>query len=149
MKYQEETFDQAYAEAKPFILNNHAEINTDIQTPLEVDENMYREANKIGLLKVFTARGNEGKLVGYSAVWIHKSLHFMSETHATQDVFYVRPEYRGRMVGVRLIRFAETVLRDLGVKVINHHAHVHNLQLGVMLERMGYVPKSYNYLRRL
>lgn len=149
MRYAEETFEEAYPDAEQFILNNHTEINTDIAEPLDVDLKTYEEASKIGLLKVFTARDEKGQLVGYSAIWIHQSLHFRGEKHATQDVFYVRPEYRGKMVGFILIRFAETVLRKLGVKVINHHAHVHNLRLGVMLEKMGYTPKAYNYLKRL
>ncbi len=107
----------------------------------------YRFLATAGMLKVFTAR-QEGVLIGYAAYAIHQNLHYRDRKHAVQDVLYLDPDYRGKMMGVRLIKYADDVLMHDGVHLVSHHVKVKN-DFGPLLERIGYHLVEKIYERRL
>lgn len=84
----------------------------------------YRSLEGIGAFRIFTAR-DDGKLVGYFAVFVEPNLHYQDHLFARNDVLFLHEDYRKGFCGVKLIRFAEKCLQDDGVSVlaINTKAH--------------------------
>ena len=107
----------------------------------------YRHAESAGNFVMYTARV-AGKLVGYAGFTIARDPHCKSVVRAVQDLVYVTPEHRGRMVGYRLMKYADARLGTLGVDLVMHSVNV-NSDFGPMLERMGYEQTEKVYQRRL
>lgn len=99
----------------------------------------YRALEAAGNFVLFTAR-DDGKLVGYSAFFIDRHMHYVGLTLATNDVLYLHPERRTGRTGFKLIRFCEDqlgqMLADVDHKLI-WHAKYSNY-LARILEKMGY-----------
>jgi GNAT superfamily N-acetyltransferase len=76
-------------------------------------------------------------------------VHCVDEWQATQDVFYVSPEYRGGMVGTRLIRLAEEHFAVMGIHLVFNHTNLKDMKLGHLLEFLGYEPISIIYQKRI
>lgn len=146
--YQQEAFVDVLPEAMPLLEAHWLELNNTPGVPLDVNLDVYEHAQSMGGLRVFTARGSNNVLIGYSCVFVHRGLH-NAQQQATQDVFYVVPEHRGGMVGTRLIKFAEDELRREGVQLAYTHSNIKNSLLGQLLMLLGYEPVSITYQRRL
>lgn len=145
--FQRETFDEAYPDAGPLLLKHWAEISSN-PDELEVDTEAYRQCEKLGMLRVYTAR-NEGLLVGYTAMFVHKGLHYRQSVQAIQDVFYVDPSRRGRMLGKILLNFADNQLFNEGVSIIYRSNKVQHPTLGKLLAHEGYASIENVYQRRV
>ena len=146
--YQRESFEEVLPEALPLLEAHWQELNNLPGEPLNVNLPLYQQADASDGLRIFTAR-DDGKLVGYSAIFVHQGMHCNHQKQATQDVFYVMPEYRGGMVGTRLIKTAEVCLEGEDVQLAYNHSNVKNMLLGRLLEALGYEPVSIVYQRRL
>lgn len=85
---------------------------------------------------VFTAR-EEGKLIGYSAFFVNRHLHYEDLVLAANDVLFLHPDHRLGMTGIRLIKFSEKQLSARGAHKITWHAK-HNTSLIPILTRLGY-----------
>lgn len=146
--FQRETFDEAYPDAGPLLLKHWAEISSNPDIALDVDVDAYRQSENAGMLRIYTAR-DEGVMVGYVAVLVHRGLHYRQSLQATQDVFYVDPAHRGRMLGFRLLRFMEDQLKAERVQIIYQHVKIKHPALGALLERIGYTATETIYSRRI
>jgi GNAT superfamily N-acetyltransferase len=145
--YQRETFDEAYTDALPMLEAHRIEIS-DNDVPLDVNVKAYQQSEKLGLLRIYTARNDRG-MVGYAAMFIHRGLHNQDNLQAAQDIFYVDPEWRGGMVGTRLLKFVEDQLRREGVQIVYQTVKIKHPMLGQLLERSGYTATETVYQRRL
>ena len=85
---------------------------------------------------VFTAR-EEGKLIGYSAFFVNRHLHYEDTVLASNDVLFLHPDHRLGMTGIRLIKFSEKELSTVGAHKVTWHAK-HNTHLIPILTRLGY-----------
>jgi len=113
---QVEDFFQALPEMLPYLPQHYAELALDKdQVPLDPDWRRYRALYDLGQLLLVTLR-ERGRLVGYSWTFITPHMHYGSTLTATMDIFWIVPEYRGRMGGKRLFRAVERELRRRGVK---------------------------------
>jgi len=146
--YQRESFEAVFPEALPLLEAHWQELGSAPEEALNVNLPLYQQADANESLRVFTAR-LDGKLVGYSAIFVHNGIHCAHQKQATQDVFYVMPEYRGGMIGTRLIKTAEECLWCEEVQVTYQHTNVKNMLLGRLLEALGYEPDSIVYKKRL
>lgn len=129
MKYQEELFNDIIHELGPLLVKHWQELanNKDIR-PLDVDYAMYTTLNEQGIIRIFTARSDEGKLVGYFSFAIANNLHYKTWKFASIDVYYVDPEYRKGGIGFEMVGKVEDWLRSLGVKSLTlmdklQHSH--------------------------
>ena len=67
---------------------------------------------------------------------------------ASQDVLFLAPEHRKGRLGMKLIDYADSMLRREGVQVVAQHVKAaHNF--GPLLERLGYELQDLIYTRRL
>ena len=138
-----EGVDQSLVEGEAMLRDQWEEIAAyKDKVPLDPDYDRYRKMEAAGQLLICTAR-DDGKLVGYSAYFVHRGIHYSQNIVATNDVFYISPEYRirrahGRMlIAAALLDYAEEKLKALGVSVISIHIKLWK-DWSPLAERQGY-----------
>ena len=119
-------FDQHWKE----IALNHTDII------LDPSYETYRDMDIKGILHVVTVR-DDLILIGYHVSMVNGHLHYASTKHAQVDIYYLKPEYRKGRTGIRMFQFAESSLKDLGVKKIFTGTKKH-LDHSKIFEHLGY-----------
>ena len=110
-------------------------LNKD-KVKLAINFEAYQKLCDADILKAYTARDGE-KIVGYHIFLVTPHLHYMNDLFAVADVLFVAPEYRGKMAGLKLIKFSEQQLKADGVAVIVQNTKLAH-DFGPILERLGY-----------
>lgn len=149
IKIGREPFDALFREAWPLLLRNHEETSSRKEHPLAPNTGTYRLMEEAGLLRTYAARDQAGKLVGYAAMFIAPSIHHESLLQAAHDVVYVAPEYRGKCVGLRLIKYLEADMLAEGVDEISHSVKKDHPDFGVMLSKLGYEVDETVFRKRI
>jgi GNAT superfamily N-acetyltransferase len=90
-----------------------------------------------GNLLQFTVR-HLGALVGNLRMFVLPSMHTDGRI-AEEDTLFVHPDHRDGMLGLKLLRYAESCLRKIGVESIEANSKTLN-NADVLLRRMGYTP---------
>lgn len=106
------------------------------QIALGVDEAKYEQGEAMGCLHIVTARAG-GKLVGYFYGMLMNHLHYRDAgLMCYSDVYFLKPEYRRGLNGVKFLRFIEASLKGRGVRkfYISTKAHQDH---GRLFERLG------------
>ena len=148
MEFSEETLCQCLDEAKPLLVDHWENIALNKDTiALDPLWDTYKKLEETGNLKIITARQEE-KLVGYAAYVISPSLHYSDQIIADADVFWLDPDYRKGMAGMRLFKQAEKVLKSYGVTRVLNKVKIH-FDVGKVFERMGYDPIERVYSKSL
>ena len=148
MEFSEETLCQCLDEAGPLLINHWENIALNKDTiALDPLWDTYRQLEETGNFKIITAR-QEKKLVGYAAYVISPSLHYSDQIIADADVFWLDPDYRKGMAGMRLFKHAEKVLKSYGVTRVLNKVKIH-FDVGKVFERMGYDPIERVYSKSL
>lgn len=134
---QLESFVDAYDEFLPLLELHWSEIARDKENiKLNVDVDGYRRLEELGILHVATAR-DEGCLIGYMISFVSPNLHYKDWLMANNDVLFIHPDHRGNGTFVRLLRFVEQDLRNMGV--VNLYIHMKLAHdFGALLEKFGY-----------
>lgn len=141
--YQRESIASAMPEAAKLLEQHYQELTwRKDKIALAPDEKRYRELDRLGFLRVYTAR-KRGRLIGYAVYMVGPHLHYKQTIYANNDVLFIDPEERG-MAGIKLIRFAEADLAAQGVQVVCLHVKAYN-DWGVLAKRMGYDPTDTVY----
>ena len=107
---------------------------------------------KEGNLLQFTARAGGEDIVAQLIYCLAFTYQNRGRLRATEEGFFVRPEYRGVRGGgiaLRLLDFAEQTLRDLGVKMIcmGDKSPLGGPGLGSLVRRRGYQPVAIQYMK--
>lgn len=98
-----------------------------------------------GLIQ-FTCRDIEsGRLVGNIRMYINKSLHTDSLI-ATEDTYFVLPDFRKGFSALRFWQFAEDCLKSIGVREIHTDSKVVN-QVHRLNEYLGYKHVANAYVK--
>jgi hypothetical protein len=100
----------------------------------------YALLEQLGRFVVFTAR-DEGRLVGYSAYFLLRHMHYAALTVAQNDVFWLDPQCRRGMSPVRFLRWCDKQLASEGVDKAIYHCKLSN-QLAPILRRLGYADEE-------
>lgn len=145
---QRERFVDAIDEALPILRREHAELSPFRDVPMEIDRAGYAQAEALGLLRVYTARVDHA-LAGYTSMIVGPNLHHASARTALQDVFYVDPRHRGRLLGLMLLRFADEQLQAEGVTIVMRSSMNASPDMGRLLRLHGYSPDETLWFRRL
>ena len=135
---QEEKFEDIIPELEPLLIDHYHEIarNQDF-VKLKPNFEQYVNLDRAGCLSTVTVR-DEGELVGYFITFILPNMHYQDNVLAMNDVLFLDKRLRGKIVGLKMIKYAQDVLKNkykvqvlqIGMKL----AH----DFGPMLERMGY-----------
>lgn len=112
---------------------------------LNPDYDYMINAERTSRFILFTVR-HEGKLVGNCMMYLSRSTHTQKWV-AEEDTIFILPEYRQGRLGVRLIRYVEDVLRNMGVTEIRVTVKTVN-RVGELLQHLGYTHTG-NQLTRI
>ena len=115
---------------------HYEELCVTKEFPYEPDYEAYRRCAQAGMLRCITCRA-DGELVGYIIFFVSPHLHYKSCVTATEDIYFVKKEYRKGRIGIRLFQYAEQVRKERGVQrmVVNTKIHLDNSRL---FEYLGY-----------
>ena len=143
-----EHFDDVINEAEPLLAEHWREIAVHQDVPLKPSYVFYRKMDKMGALKIFTARRG-GRLIGY-AVFVVRPRHGHYEyVWAINDIVWIKPEHRRLGVGAALLAFWEAELARLGVEFVNVSSKVAHPALHALLEKCGYSTIEIGHQKRL
>ena len=101
----------------------------------------------VGSLLTFTAR-HDGDIVGYLLLLCSEMINHAGVYHASENAMYVDPAYRKAGVATSLIKHAEAVCKEHGVKYLSFTV-TPTLDYSGMLERDGYVPNEVVHTKRI
>lgn len=120
------------------LLNQHYEeltLNKHV-IKLNPDWAEYDRREKAGKFVLITMR-DKTTLIGYSAWFINAHIHYMDLIVASNDVLYLKKEYRTGMTGVKLLKKSEEIIKALGANKLTWHIKESN-DFSPILKRMGY-----------
>lgn len=87
---------------------------------------------------VFTAR-DDGQLIGYSAFFVNRHMHYGDLVMCNNDVLFLHPDHRTGRTGIKLIRYCEDQALAMFEKNFSLTWHAKdNTPLADILRRMGY-----------
>jgi len=146
MMFTEEKFTvDNIVEMGPLTVDHIGEVGP-FQFEFKIDCDKYILLQGIAACRLFVARV-DGKVMGYSVYIISTHTHFANTVFAQQDAVYIVPEYRGKGLGIRLIRFCEGKLADACDAVTQ--AVTPELDFSESLLKCGYVPLENLYVKNL
>jgi GNAT superfamily N-acetyltransferase len=125
MNYQQEFLATVEKDIRPLLERhwNDIAVNKD-KIKLNPDWDAYHSLEQDGKLKIFTAR-EQGELVGYFVVIVHRNLHYKDHLFASNDVIFLHPDHRKGRTGIKLVQFSEKCLKEDGVSVLAINTKVH------------------------
>ena len=120
----------------------------DWPVELGVDIDFYREVERLGKLRLFSAWDGE-KIVGYAIFFINKHRHFKNQTWAIVDDFWLDAEYR---IGRTALRFFEYMEKELMLSAPNITAIMLGSRVGHpaaarLFAHMGYAPLDMSHIK--
>lgn len=115
------------------------------KVPLNPDVDTFRALEDAGLLLIVTARDGE-KMVGYHVSIVRPHLHYKQSLTAYADMYFIHPDCRQGMTGVRLFKYLEERLRERGVERIYQGTKVHK-DMGRLFERLDYKETERLYVK--
>ena len=146
MKFQQETLASSLEESKPLLQKHWDEIAHYKDIPLNPDYELYFKLEAAGVLKCYSVRDGNARMIGYAVYLIQHNPHYKQSLVAKQDIVFIDPACRGQ--GMLFIQWCDQQLKELGVQIVTHHVKAaHNFGRG--LERMGYELQDLIYTKRL
>lgn len=153
LEFKWERFERISHELLPLFKKHYAEIAVDKDIcPLDPDWDYYLGTDRMGLLRVLTARSAaNGKLAGYIFNIVGSHNHYKSTRFAVTEMFYLHPHFRKGWQPVRFfmenIRGLQTTGADIAT--INFKVHFQDARVGKLLARLGYEVCDIVMRRRL
>lgn len=109
--------------------------------PVRIDWARLIDLSRSGRQVIFTARDAEDqRLIGSVWLWLSTSID-TGRRCVTDDLLYVNPDFRNRLVGLQLIQYAEHCVFALGVREASFHFRQAN-GADRMARYLGYQPDS-------
>lgn len=105
-------------EMMPLLIKHSDEVATYDFFELDIDMDRYKEATDNGIFQLYTAREEDGTLVGYVCYMVTRSIHYMKEIYGVMDVIYVHEDYRHNGTAFDMMQYAEDSLIDMGVTML-------------------------------
>lgn len=143
---QLEPYEDCIDEMRMIYPEHYEELSRTKQKPLNPMYDVYMSLAKSGNIKVIAVR-DEGKLIGYLIFMLSPDLHY-GGIIATEDIYYLKREYRGKMIGVRLFGEFEREAKKFGAwkMVVSTKIHSDN---AVLLKRVGMVDHEKIFVKVL
>jgi|TARA_R110000796_G_C14242824_1_gene397518 GNAT superfamily N-acetyltransferase len=143
--YSREVWGDLRDELEPMFKAHWEEIEVNREkVKLSPNWASYSAIEASGCLGVYTAR-KEGKMIGYCVVIADTSLHHSDHIFAFNDLLYIDPAHRKGMTGMKLIKYAESDLKECGVSYLVINTKVSH-PFDPLLERLGFdlIERSYS-----
>jgi GNAT superfamily N-acetyltransferase len=136
--FQRERVQDTIDEAYPLLERHWDEIAwTKELSGVDIDRAFYKRLEDQGGIVCVTAR-QAGALIGYAVYFLRFHPHYQGVKWAVSDIYWIAPEHRGRLLGMRLFNIAETELREAGVQVMHTTGKTAHPQAKRLLMAMGH-----------
>ncbi len=91
-----------------------------------------------------------GEVVGFMSGWVYQ-LYFSKTLSAQNNLWYVLPEHRGGMIGVRLLKMFESWASAKGAKILvgGTSSGISMPRSNKLIEKFGYEPVGSEYRKVL
>lgn len=108
---------------------------------------MYYSLEEIGALFLHVAtQGDE--FIGYSINIVQHHLHYADLNYCQNDVLFIKKEFRGGRIGLRLMKATENHAKSLGCKLMLWHCKP-NTPLNEILPRLKYGVQDVIYSKEI
>ena len=108
---------------------------------------MYYSLEEIGALFLHVAtQGDE--FIGYSINIVQHHLHYADLKYCQNDVLFIKKEFRGGRIGLRLMKATENHAKSLGCKLMLWHCKP-NTPLNEILPRLKYGVQDVIYSKEI
>lgn len=146
--FQEESIEQVWNEAME-LAYEHWKGTKGFRRhePFNPSFDRYNACNKQGFFHSFTAREGH-RLIGYFGIYITPSMH-SQELMATEDTFFIHPDYRDGFNAIRFIKHVERELASRGVKELLFSCETDNTVANRLLTFLKYEPVIQQYRKQL
>lgn len=139
-----EPFAPFLEEVKPLLPDHYRELALDQDhVPLSPQYDVYLERDRRGEV-VCIAMRSAGELVGYFIGFKAPGLHYSTCLTLIADIFWLKPEHRGKNGGNLLFAAVEVEAKRLGVQRMFVGSKVH-LDASWLFERRGYTKVETYY----
>ena len=131
------TLDEFKVLAEPLFEEHYEEIARNKQVmKLKPNWPMYESVDKNGFLFIYLAMQGD-VCIGYSMNIIMHHFHYADLRVTQNDVLFIKKEFRGGRIGLRLMKVTEDYAKSLGCKVMLWHAK-EDTTLAALLPRLKY-----------
>lgn len=113
------------------------------QFPLMPNYAFYAHKDEQGELMLMVGR-DQGQIVAYFVGFVVPGLHYQTCLTLTMDIFWVKPEYRGKSLGIRLFKAVETEASRRGVNRMFVGSKLHK-DASWLFENLKYKPVEMYY----
>lgn len=145
-KFRAEKITSMLEEAKPLVHEHFKEVMAGIETTCEPNYDQYIQLEELGITRSYSARTEDGILIGYAVFLLQPSLFSKNISQALQILLFVAKNHRG--LGYFFIKYCDGVLKHEGINMVQHQIPVKR-DCGPMLEAMGYEKIQSVYSKRL
>jgi GNAT superfamily N-acetyltransferase len=148
--FAQEKLATAYEDGKALFLAHWDEIGTTKEV-MQYEPNLpaYAAMERLGMLRILTARDETGAMIGYFYAIIMPHLHYRASICSFCDIFFLDPTHRQGLLGYQLLREATKMLEGLGVVKSFIPTKIAHPTAGKLLERLGYHPHEVVYTKLL
>jgi hypothetical protein len=115
--------------------------------PLNPSKERYAAYERQGCFLAFTARDGH-TLIGYFGIYVTYSMHSQL-LMATEDTFFIHPDYRDGFNAIRFIKYVERAMRDRDVHEILFSCEMDNSVANRLLTFLKYEPVIQQYRKLL
>ena len=147
--YQEEQLKDFIPEFDVLLEPHMTEINITQRFGFKFkpDYQQYIKMQEFGVLVVLTCR-NDKELVGYTVFNIFPSIRFPDCKMAKEDLYYIKPEFRGKGLGKQLFIETEKLLKKKGVDQIVFTTKTYQ-DYSPIFESLGYEFYEKHFIKKL
>lgn len=139
-----ESMAQCLPELEKLFPEHWAELALDKdQFPLNPQYAVYAHREEQGELLCMVGRDNGG-IVAYFVGFVAPGMHYQTCLTLTMDIFWVKPEYRGKSLGIRLFRAVEAEAERRGVNRMFVGSKLHK-DASWLFQKLGYKPVETYY----
>ena len=142
------TYDEFVVLADPLFEEHYEEIARNKQVmKLKPNYQLYEALNSTGWLFIYVAMRDD-VCIGYSMNIMMHHLHYADLRIAQNDILFVKKEFRGGRLGLRLLKVTEDHARSEGCKLMLWHAK-ENTALAELLPKLKYGVQEIMYSKEI
>ena len=142
------TYDEFKVLGDPLFEEHYEEIARNKQVmKLKPNYQLYEALNSTGWLFIYVAMRDD-VCIGYSMNIMMHHLHYADLRIAQNDILFVKKEFRGGRLGLRLLKATEDHARSEGCKLMLWHAK-ENTALAKLLPKLKYGVQEIMYSKEI
>lgn len=108
---------------------------------------LYFTLSALEFLDTFVAR-KDGEMIGYLITITQPHIHHQDKMVASEDIFFVDKNHRNGRVGIQLVKFAESYVKDKGAEYFLV-SYSENKDLTKFYTRLGFSPMERTFYKKL